>query len=85
MKKIYMIGRSGCGGCQRLKEELSRIGVAFDYKNGEDASDKAWMIVNGVFLACYPALCVDGKLYEYASLFDEKGDLMVDELRGLVG
>jgi hypothetical protein len=76
MKKIYLFGQPGCEGCQRLVAELSRRKVSFAYKNAKDARDATWMRTNGIFLAYYPALCVDGRLYEYADLFGESGEVL---------
>jgi hypothetical protein len=76
MKKVILIGTNACEGCQRLKDELSRRKVEFLYKDAKDARDATWMRTNGIFLAFYPALCVGGKLYEYASLIGEDGAVL---------
>lgn len=76
MRKIYLFGQPGCGGCQRLKDELSRRGMTFVYVDARDPRNMTWMRTNGIFLAYYPALCVDGRLYEYADLIGESGEVL---------
>lgn len=85
MKKIYVIGRDLCGGCQALKDWLSRRGIEFTYVNASTAKDATWMRINGIFPAYFPCMCVDGELHEYAELIGEKGELLVDSLEEMLG
>jgi hypothetical protein len=73
---ILLFIKSGCSACNKLKSYLDAQNVSYVTVSGDTASGQVFMRTNGVFLAYYPALCVNGRMYEYAALFSEKGELM---------
>lgn len=78
--RVIVFSLPFCFACDQLKEYLESRRIAYKAINGQSAEGKAFMLTNGVFLAFFPGLCVDGRLYEYVHLFDEKGGILRDTL-----
>lgn len=83
MKDVILFSRTGCDGCERLKRYLEAHKVAFEEVKGDAAEGRTWMLTNDIFLEYFPALSVDGRLYEYASLIAEDGNVL--DLGGILG
>jgi glutaredoxin len=75
-RSIILFSRSGCAGCARLHRYLEAHGIAFEEVHGDTAEGRARMLTEGIFLQFFPALSVDGRLYEYASLISEDGNVL---------
>ena len=80
MKQVVVFHKPFCFACDQLKEYLESRRIAYKAVNGQSAEGKTFMLTHEVFLAFYPGLCVDGRLYEYAHLFDENGGILRDAL-----
>ena len=85
MKTIYLFHKPLCGACDLLKKFLTSRRIEYKAVNGEEAEGRTFMRVNGVFLSYYPAMCLDGRLYEYSDLFSEKGELLADHILEILG
>jgi hypothetical protein len=84
MKKVIVFHKPHCFACDQLKEYLESRRIAYKAVNGQSADGRALMLTNGVFLSFFPGLCVDGRLYEYAHLFDEKGGILTKMLEDIL-
>jgi len=82
---IYLFHKPLCGACELLKKFLTSHRIDYKAIDGMSAEGATLMRVNGVFLSYYPAMCLDGRLYEYSDLFDEKGGLLADHILEIVG
>jgi len=83
--KVIIFSRSNCSACDQLKRYLKERGVEYTDIDGMSPAGRAKMLVNQVFVSYFPALCVDGKLYEYPHLFDEHGSLLQESINGILG
>ena len=83
MKIIF--SRPGCTACDQLKGFLRLHKIEYRDIDGSTADGRAFMFIENVFPAYYPVMCVDRRLYEYPSMFDEHGNLLIEELRAILG
>ncbi len=83
MSSIILISRPGCSACSKLERYLLAHDIGFQKVDGSTAEGKTWMLTEGVFLSYFPALLVDGRLYEYAALFAEDGQVL-DLMEGIL-
>ena len=82
---ITLYTRPGCTGCMALKAALERRGVEFRTVDGFTSTGMTEMLTSEppVCLSFYPALKVGDRLYEYASLIGEKGEVLpLDDILG---
>lgn len=82
MKKIILYTKAGCAACANLMRYLDASGIRVEEVDGGSAAGKTMMLTDGIFLAYFPALAVDGRLYQYADLFGESGEVL--DLSGIV-
>jgi len=80
MKTIYVFHKPLCGACGILQRFLTSRRIDYNAIDGTTAEGVTFMRTNGIFLSYYPAMCLDGRLYEYSDLFDEKGELLADHI-----
>ena len=83
--KVIVFSKPMCSACDMLKAFLELHKIEYKTINGATAEGQTTMRTNGVFPLYYPALCVDGRLYEYAAMFGERGELLRDDLRRIFG
>jgi glutaredoxin len=76
MRKIILYSKSRCSSCANLKRYLGVRGIEYEEVSGDTAEGKTRMLTEGIFLAYFPALAVDGRLYQYADLFGESGEVL---------
>jgi len=75
-KRIIVFSKPLCSACDQLKAYLELKNIEYESVNGETSQGRTFMLTHNIFLAYYPAFCVDGRLYEYSSIFDEHGQLL---------
>jgi len=83
--KVVVFSRQSCAACDQLKRYLKERGVEYTDIDGMSPAGRAKMLVNQVFVSYFPALCVDGELYEYPYLFDETGSILKESLDDILG
>ena len=83
--KIAVFSRPGCSACDQLKGFLHLHKIAYKDIDGSTADGLTIMRTEGIFLSYFPALCVDRRLYEYPALFDEHDNLLIEEIRQILG
>lgn len=83
MRRIIFFCKDKCSACANLKRYLDSKNIVYEEIHGDDAAGATYMRINGIFLSYYPALCVEKRLYQYADLFAEDGNLL--DLSNLLG
>jgi hypothetical protein len=76
MKKVYLFQKRGCVACENLRRYLDSKGIEYKTISGDTAKGISTMRTNEIFLSFYPALCVENRLYQFADLFDSKGNIL---------
>lgn len=74
--EIIVFTKPLCGSCELLKHHLQSKGIAYKEMDGMSAEGRAELICAGYSCGYLPAMIVNGRLYEYASLFGEHGELL---------
>lgn len=75
-KEIILFTKPMCGGCELLKHHIQSKGIAYREMDGMSAKGRAELLCAGYSSGYLPALLVNGRLYEYAALFSERGELL---------
>lgn len=76
MEEITVYTKPKCSGCEALKNHLKKRGIDFQELDGTSAVGLSALRCAGCFPMYYPVLQVGERIYEWASLFDEKGNLL---------
>lgn len=85
MRHICVFWRAKCDASNRLMYWLDVNGFKYTSINADSSKGKRVMSTNALWSDYLPALYVGGRLYEYASLFDEKDNLDVLFLNSILG
>lgn len=83
--RFTVFSRPGCSACDQLKGFLRLHKIEYRDIDGSSAEGRTYMLTENIFLSYYPALRVDTRLYEYSHLFDEHGNLLIEEIRLILG
>lgn len=74
--EIFLLSRPMCSDCAKLKRYLDAHKIAYEEKDCSKGPGLAWQRQEDYWPQWYPALVVDGRLYEHAALFAEDGQLL---------
>jgi len=75
-KEVILFSSPTCGKCAMLKSHLKSRGVTFREIDVTTAEGRTELLISGASGVYLPILVIDGRVLEYAAIFDEHDNLL---------